>query len=170
MSAVQKWYAVYTKPKSEKKLQENLRKIDIPTYLPLLAQKRKWSDRVKTVEMPVFPSYLFVFLDYEKDSLKVLKDSHSVNFVTTSGTPCEIASDDIEMVKLFIESYPEKVKLDRERMFQKGRKVCIRSGPFAGKTAVIEKVKNSYYVIVNIPAVNSALTMEIAKENIDEFL
>ncbi len=170
MSDEQKWYAVYTKPRSEKKLQENLRKIDILTYLPVLVQKRKWSDRVKTVEFPVFPSYLFVYLDYEKDSLKVLKDTYSVNFVKTSGVPCEVDADDIEMVKFFIESYPEKIKLDRERLFQKGKKVSIRSGPFAGKTAVIEKIKNSYYVIVNIPAVNSALTMEIAKENIDEII
>lgn len=170
MNSEQKWYAVYTKPRSEKKLQENLRKIDIETYLPVLSQKRKWSDRVKTVEIPVFPSYLFVCLDYERDSLKVLKDSYSVNFVKTSGVPCEIEADDIEMVKFFIESYPEKIRLERERLFQKGKKISIRSGPFAGKTAVIERIKNAYYVIVSIPAVNASVTMEIPKENIDEIV
>lgn len=54
------WYAVYVAPRAEKKVSERLTASEIPHYLPLRKEKRKWSDRIKEVELPVINGYLFV--------------------------------------------------------------------------------------------------------------
>ena len=56
----EKWIAVYTKPRHEKTVSNDLYKKGYEVYLPLLREKRKWSDRKKWIEFPLFKSYLFV--------------------------------------------------------------------------------------------------------------
>ena len=77
------WFAVYTKPRSEKKLRSLLEKFSIESYLPLLRVKKKWSDRIKIIENPLFTSYLFVRIKYRESYLKVLNLPHTVGFVTS---------------------------------------------------------------------------------------
>ena len=54
------WYVLYTKPKWEKKVAEQLQAMGIDCYCPLVMKERQWSDRKKKVEMPLFNSYVFV--------------------------------------------------------------------------------------------------------------
>lgn len=64
------WYVVYTKPKWEKKVAEQLRNKGIECYCPLITQVRQWSDRKKKVEVPLFNSYVFVQLpDSERNAV-----------------------------------------------------------------------------------------------------
>ena len=55
-----KWVAIYTKPRHEKLVKEQLLKKGYDVYLPLLTEKRRWSDRKKLVEFPLFKSYNFM--------------------------------------------------------------------------------------------------------------
>ncbi len=54
------WYAIYTKPRWEKKVHHLLSEKGLEAYCPLNKVTRKWSDRMKTVEEPLFKSYVFV--------------------------------------------------------------------------------------------------------------
>ena len=62
----QKWYAVYTKPRWEKKVNSLLLQKGIEVYCPLNKVRRKWSDRIKTIEEPLFKSYVFVKIKDEE--------------------------------------------------------------------------------------------------------
>lgn len=57
------WYVIYTKPKWEKKVAEQLADAGIECYCPLITQVRQWSDRKKKVVVPLFNSYVFVRLE-----------------------------------------------------------------------------------------------------------
>ena len=57
---VKDWFALYTKARAEKKLGLALDRLGIENYLPLISEKRQWSDRVKVIESPLFKSYIFV--------------------------------------------------------------------------------------------------------------
>ena len=59
----QKWYAIFTKSRSEKKVYERLLDADIEAFLPIVKTVRQWSDRKKTVYLPLIPSYVFVKMD-----------------------------------------------------------------------------------------------------------
>jgi transcription antitermination factor NusG len=58
-----KWYAIYTRPRWEKKVNFLLQGKGIESYCPLNKVRRKWSDRIKTIEEPLFKSYVFVKID-----------------------------------------------------------------------------------------------------------
>ena len=66
------WFALYTKPRSEKKLSNLFKKFNIEYYLPTISIKKKWSDRFKTIETPLFTSYIFVRINYRNMYVKVL--------------------------------------------------------------------------------------------------
>jgi transcription antitermination factor NusG len=96
---IENWYAVYTKPRSEKKLDALLKKFSIEAYLPLLKLKKKWSDRTKIISMPLFTSYIFVRIVYRESYLKVLNITHAVGFVKSYGNPAIIPESEIEIIK-----------------------------------------------------------------------
>ena len=55
-----KWFAIYTKPKAEKKVFDQLVKYNFEAFLPLKKEIHRWKDRLKKVEVPLFNSYVFV--------------------------------------------------------------------------------------------------------------
>jgi transcription antitermination factor NusG len=65
------WYAIFTKPRSEKKVHQRMLDQQIEAFLPLVKTVRQWSDRKKTVEVPLISSYVFVYLP-ENDLYKTL--------------------------------------------------------------------------------------------------
>ncbi len=160
------WYAVYTKPRGEKKLRDALNKKSIETYLPLLSEKKKWSDRYKIISSPLFASYLFVKIDLHQDSLRILQEPNSVQFVHYSGKPARIDDETIEMIRLFLDEYPDKIKIEQEAKLRKGNILEIKRGPFAGRKVTVEKVKNEYYVVVQLPMLNRTVLMEVKKEDL----
>ena len=57
------WFALYTKPRNEKKVAENLAALDIEVYCTLVTNIKQWSDRKKKVESHLFPSSVFVKIE-----------------------------------------------------------------------------------------------------------
>ena len=163
------WYAVYTRPRSEKKLAEGLQKLGIEHYLPLLRTRKKWSDRYKWVEEPVFASYLFVHIEFERDSLRVLKLPQAVYFVSTEGAPTVIEAYDIDLLRLAVDNFAESLTLRDTSALAAGETVRIKDGPFAGKEAVIERIQGKTLVVVAFPALNKSVQVEIAVEQISKF-
>ncbi|MFO1481018.1 MAG: UpxY family transcription antiterminator [Turneriella sp.] len=155
------WYAVYTRPRSEKKLAEGLQKLGIEHYLPLLRTRKKWSDRYKWVEEPVFASYLFVHIEFERDSLRVLKLPQAVYFVSTEGAPTVIEAGDLELLRLAVDNYAESLVIRDTSALTAGETVRIKDGPFAGKEAVIERIQGKTLVVVAFPALNKSVQVEI---------
>ena len=67
-----KWFAIYTRPRWEKKVNLLLQEKGVESYCPLNKVKRKWSDRVKIIEEPLFKSYVFVKVsDEEKTTVRM---------------------------------------------------------------------------------------------------
>ncbi len=161
------WFAVYTKPRSEKKLSVLFNKFHIENYLPTLSLKRKWSDRFKIIETPLFTSYIFVRINYRQMYVKVMSIPNSVGFVQAYGKPAIIPQEDIDFIRSMIEEFPDKIKVIEKEMLQKGKEVLIRTGPFKGRTGIIEKVKNETYVLLEIKSIQKVLKVEMNKENLD---
>jgi transcription antitermination factor NusG len=157
-----KWYAVYTKSHWEKKVVDNLNKIGIENYCPLNKVLRKWSDRKKLVEEPLFKSYVFVRVS-NKQMNAVRLVYGVVNFVYWLGKPAVIADHEIEIIKQFLAEYTN-VKLERA-VVQVKDNVKIINGPFMdmeGNVVSLNKTK----IKVSIPSLQYILTAEIERENI----
>jgi len=99
-----KWFAVYTRPRWEKKVNQLLHEKGIDSYCPLNKVRRKWSDRMKTVEEPLFKSYVFVKVeDNEKTAVRMTPGV--MNFVYWNKKPAIIKEKEILTIKKFLDEY-----------------------------------------------------------------
>ena len=95
------WYVVYTKPKWEKKVAEQLNEAGVECYCPLITRMRQWSDRKKKVEVPLFNSYVFVQLA-ESDRNSVFISSGVVRYLFWLGKPAIVQDAEIETIKSWL--------------------------------------------------------------------
>lgn len=113
-----KWLAIYTRPRWEKKVNQLLTEKGFESYCPLNKVKRKWSDRIKVVEEPLFKSYVFVKVA-EKERTEVRMTSGAINFVYWNGKPAVIKEKEISAIRRFLNEYeyvearPMDVKLNQ---------------------------------------------------------
>jgi transcription antitermination factor NusG len=127
MSERPKWYAVYTKPRWEKKVNSLLQGKGIEAYCPLNKVKRKWSDRIKTVEEPLFKSYVFVRVTEDAKTSVRMTDG-VVNFVYWLGKPAIVRDSEIIAIKKFLDEYEDVIVEATD--IKPNQKVRIDSGVF----------------------------------------
>jgi transcription antitermination factor NusG len=134
-----KWYAVYTRPRWEKKVDALLQKKGIESYCPLNKVRRKWSDRIKLVEEPLFKSYVFVRV-LEADRTEVRMTDGVINFVYWSGKPALIKEKEIQAIKRFLNEH-ENVELVRMEV-KPGDQVQVLAGPLMETEGKVIEIKN----------------------------
>ena len=139
------WYVVYTKPKWEKKVAEQLKSNGIECYCPLITQVRQWSDRKKKVEVPLFNSYVFVQLpDSERNA--VFQSVGVVRYLFWLGKPAVVRDEEISVIKKWLttsDAYDISVT-----SVQVGDTIQLDSGPFSTQKAIVQEVTNTHYVLV----------------------
>lgn len=136
-SEKKKWYAIYTRPRWEKKVHQLLVDKGIESYCPLNKVKRQWSDRVKKIDEPLFKSYVFVrVLEEEKTSVRMTNGV--VNFIYWLGKPAVITNKDIEIIQRFLGDY-EEVELEALELSPQD-KVKVKLGVFTNEVAEVLKV------------------------------
>ena len=154
-----KWIAVYTKPRHEKTVSNELYKKGYEVYLPLLREKRKWSDRKKWIEFPLFRSYLFVKTDLKK-VLFIVQTSGVVK-VIKFGTKIGIIQDEIiNSIRLMIEGGYKPEPLD---YFIKGDPVIVKEGPLKGLIGEVVRIDNNERLIVRIDAIQHSVSIQIER-------
>ena len=157
----QYWYAVYTKPRWEKKVHALLLEKGIEAYCPLNRTRKKWSDRTKWVEEPLFKSYVFVKIR-ETEQLKVRMAGGVVNFVYWLGKPAVIKDKEIDIIRKFLNDYgdvravPIDLKIDA--------RITIAKGAFMDKEAKVTKIMNNKVQVV-IESIGYSLVAVIDKTN-----
>ncbi|MFV8393013.1 UpxY family transcription antiterminator [Flavobacterium sp. LB2P6] len=139
------WYVVYTKPKWEKKVAEQLRNSGIECYCPLITQVRQWSDRKKKVEVPLFNSYVFVQLpDSERNA--VFQSVGVVRYLFWLGKPAVVRDEEINIIKKWMD--PSAGNEVSVLSYKVGDSVQLDSGPFSTQKATVQEVTNTHYVLV----------------------
>ncbi|NBX12194.1 MAG: UpxY family transcription antiterminator [Chitinophagaceae bacterium] len=157
-----KWFAIYTKPRWEKKVNQLLTDKGVECYCPLNKVKRKWSDRTKTVEEPLFKSYVFVKVS-EEERTKVRLTNGVVNFVYWNGKPAIVREKEIQAIKLFLDEH-ENVQV-RPMDLTVQQRVLITSGTFMDRTATVLDVRKKE-VKVSIDSLGYELVALIDKNKI----
>lgn len=151
------WYALYTRPRYEKKVETQLVEKEIEVYLPLLTVIRQWSDRKKKVEEPLFRGYIFVHTAPDK-RIHSLKVDGVVKMIGFGGKPSVIPDDQIEAIRCLLEG---GAKLEKFDYFQTGDDVKVVHGPFAGLTGRLIEKRNQRRFVINIDAIRQSVALEI---------
>jgi transcriptional antiterminator RfaH len=153
-----KWYAVYTRPRAEKLVYNRLAEVDIETFLPMQKTIRQWSDRKKLVEKPLLSSYVFV-RTRKKHFPVVYKINGIVKFVTFEGQPVAIPQNQIDNLRLLINSDAE-IEVTSEK-FSQGDSVEVVSGSLVGLTGELINIKRKKRVVVRIDRLDQNIVVTI---------
>ncbi|HLZ87456.1 MAG TPA: UpxY family transcription antiterminator [Puia sp.] len=156
------WYVVYTKPRWEKKVYQLFSERKIEAYCPLNRVRKKWSDRMKWVEEPLFKSYVFVHVK-EEEQTAVRMVPGVINFIYWLGKPAIVKHSEIETIRKFLNDYEEVTA--EPITLEKNMKVTIRKGAFMDKEAKVVKVLNNKVKVV-IESIGYALVAVIDRSNV----
>src|ERR1700744_4753845 len=156
------WYAGYTRPRWEKKVGELLIQRRIDGYCRLKRVRKRWRDRMKWVEEPLFKSYVFVRVsEGEQSGVRLINGV--VNFVYWLGKPAIVKDKEIETIRKFLNDYDE-VRAEPV-VLKEGVKVTIRQGAFMDKEGEVVKVLNNKVQVV-IESIGFRLTAVVDKSNV----
>lgn len=159
-----KWFVIYTRPRWEKKVDELLKLQGIMSYCPLKKVKHKWADRMKEVELPLFNSYVFVYID-PREELKVRVTLGVMNFVYYMGKPAQVRDVVIEGVKRCMETFSDVEVVDLQHM-EVGDRVMIKEGLMNHKEGQIIKLRQKSVVVV-IDSLNCVLMTNVNIEDLE---
>lgn len=154
------WYALYTKPRFEKKVISILTTAGYEAYLPLISSVRQWSDRKMKIQSPLISSYVFVQIE-EKKLNELLKFQGVVRVLKHLGKPAKIKEKEIENLKIICQQ-PSLIEPIKGGKFTAGTPIQIRQGAmrglygecveFKGKQRVLVSVKNmGLEFVLNVP-------------------
>jgi transcription antitermination factor NusG len=152
-----KWYAVYTKPRWEKKVADSLSRMGVENYCPLNKVIKKWSDRKKIVYVPLFTSYVFVQLP-EKKLSELLHINGIINLVLWLGKPAVIRDEEIETIRNFLSLHAD-VKLQKASL-QINDSIVIKRGLFTESEGKVMAVMNKTVKIL-LPTLGYEMVAEV---------
>ncbi|HEV7621857.1 MAG TPA: UpxY family transcription antiterminator [Flavisolibacter sp.] len=159
----EKWYAVYTRPRWEKKVSAMLSESNIENYCPLNRVTKQWSDRKKVIYEPLFTSYVFVRPD-EKQFNYLKETTGIINYVYWLGKPAVIRDSEIDIIRQFLNEH-DNVCIEKPH-------VCIHdtikvtSGPLMDREGEIVVVKSNRVKVVLV-SLGCIMYAEIDKANIE---
>lgn len=157
------WYVVYTRPRWEKKVADLLERRKIESYCPLNKVQRQWSDRKKTVDEPLFTSYVFVRLD-ETEFGQVKGIDGVINFVYWLGKPAGVREEEIATIREFLTDYRD-VKLEKT-VVSVHDAIRIVGGPLMTQKGSIVSIKNKTVKVI-LPSLGYMMYADVDTAHIE---
>ena len=157
------WFAVYTTPRHEKRAAQHLELRGMEYFLPLYSTQRKWKDGSRvTLNLPVFPSYVFVRTT-RRERVRVLEIPSVLWMVGSKREPTPVPD-------FCIESLREAVrlrKIEPHPHLAVGERVRIKSGAMAGMEGILVRKKNDYRVVLRLEMTHQSFAMEVDAANLE---
>jgi transcription antitermination factor NusG len=152
------WYVLYTLPHHEAKAKRDLEQQDITAFLPMRKEIRFWSDRKKSMMVPMFSTYLFVNIG-RKERAQALKPAGVIRFLDSNANPSIVADDDINLIKKIMDG---NVSSTIERDIMPGDEVVITSGPLNGLRGPLVSRKGGDRMLLDVKSINKQLLVDIS--------
>ncbi len=157
---MKQWIAVYTKPRHEKLVLSQFTEKGIDSYLPLIRQRHRWSDRMKWVEIPIFKSYIFAHVEL-KDNLEVLQTRGVNHIVKFQNKIAVIPDDQIASLRKIIDGGFDSFPSD---YFVIGDDVEVIGGPLRGINGIVSRNDTSDKLIIKINVIQHAVAVQIERK------
>ena len=159
----QHWYAAYTRAKHEKHVAKELQVRVVENFLPLYSSARFWRDRRVTLELPLFPGYVFVRLAL-RDRLRVLQIPSVVRLVAFNGQPAALPDTEIEIMRCGLS---ERLRAEPHPFLTAGRRVRMKTGPLAGLQGILVRRKNRLRFVVSVDRIQRSMAVEVGEGDLE---
>jgi transcription antitermination factor NusG len=154
------WYALVCRPRHEKAVDAALRMKDLESFVPLYRDLRRWSDRAKQVDLPLFPGYAFCrFTNHERP--QVLKTPGIRSVVGNGRMPLPVEDAEIERLQNVVGS---GLTIEPWAYLEAGDKARVECGPLRGVEGIVVRAKNRDRMVVSITLLRRAVAVEVDRE------
>ncbi len=155
-----RWFALQVRPRYEKTVSMIARNKGFEEFLPIQQSRRRWSDRMKSIELPLFPGYVFCRLDPDF-RLPLLTIPGALQLVGIGKVP--VAIDDVEIAAiraaaqsgLAVEPWP---------FMEVGQRVVLEEGPLTGLEGLLVEVRKQHRIVVSVTLLGRSVAVEIERQ------
>lgn len=158
------WYAVYTYPRHEKKVLDQLLGREIGSFLPSYRALRKWRNGCKVeVQIPIFPGYVFVRIQ-PREQFRVLQVPSVVSLVSFGGVPAPLPAEVIETLKATLST----LHAEPHPFVRVGDRVRIVAGCLAGLEGILVRKGSGCRFVLNVDLIMQAVSLEVNAEDVEQ--
>jgi transcription termination/antitermination protein NusG len=158
-----KWYVAYTSANHEKRVAEQLGARAIEHFLPSYASVRRWKDRRVTLQLPLFPGYVFVRMEL-RNRLQILQIPSVARLVGFGGVPTPLPADEIDLLRAGLDC---GVRAEPHPYLNVGRRARIQHGPLAGLEGILMRWKGSWRVVLSLELIQRSVAVEVDASNLE---
>lgn len=161
---VANWFAAFTSPRHEKRVEQHLRQRDVETFLPIYHAPRKWRNGLNVVlDLPLFPGYIFVRIR-RSERVRVLEVPGVLAIVGgTAGEMARLPEAEVEALRCGLHSR----LAEPHPLLTVGRRARIRSGALAGLEGIVIRKKNSLRVVLTMDLIMQSIAVEVDGEELE---
>jgi len=159
------WYALHTRSRHEKRVASELEQKGISSFLPLVTQMRKWSDRRMKVDLPLFSCYVFVNITKSPETrVSVLRTPGVLTIVGGNHLASPIPDREIEQIQTILE---RKVPFSAHPFLEVGQRVRIRGGALDGLEGVLSRFKGHDQLVVSVQTIQRSLSVTLGGYDVE---
>jgi transcription termination/antitermination protein NusG len=153
------WYGLQTRPRHEKIVAHRLEERGVTAFLPLVSEEHRWSDRKKTVQVPLFSCYVFAkFAPNRSDRLRVLRVDGVFGLVGDRGEGTPIPDEQIAAVQSLVET---QLPWSTHPFLKIGQRVRIRSGVLDGLEGILVSRNGDRSLVISVEAIQRSLAVRV---------
>lgn len=157
-----RWYALYTRFRYEKRVAEVLDHRGVEQYLPLYEEMHRWKDRNARVQVPLFPSYVFIYLALQ-DRMQALTIPGVIRLVGHP-YPEPMAVEEVEGIRNYLSC---RLPVEPYPYVTEGQRVGIAAGPLAGMQGFVLRRKSTCRVVINLELIHRSMAVEVAMADLE---
>ncbi len=151
------WYAAYTCARHERLVSRQLEDRGIEAFLPLYRSIRRWKDRRKELELPLFPGYVFVRVA-RQERLRVLQIPSVVHFVGSHNGPIPLENTEIQRLRDGLEN---GIHAEPHPYLKIGDRMRVKCGPLAGMEGILLRKKDSLRIVLSLDLLMRSIAVEV---------
>lgn len=159
----EQWYALQVRPHFEKIVTRHLQHKGFSEYLPLYKPRRRWSDRVKEMDLPLFSGYTFCKFDVQQ-KLQILVAPGVLSIVGIGRTPTPISDKEIASIERVVQSGLQYEPWPFTKVGQAG---VVAKGSLAGLEGIAVEVKATFRLVVSLPLLQRSVAVEIERDCVE---
>ena len=156
------WFAVVSKPQFERAVEQAVHQKGLECFLPMYCAARRWSDRVKRLQLPLFPGYVFCRLR-RSSRVPVLRIPGVRSIVSFGAEPLAVPEQEIERVRLMASS---GAAIEPWPFLKVGQRVRVQDGPLFGLEGILAETRTATRVVVGLEILQRSVAVQLNRNQI----